>query len=186
MMKMVKKGRKPVISYKEMFELVSSFKTRRDRALVSILYWSGRRVGEVVALKRDDVKYYTADIIWISFKLTKTKDNKRINTPLPLDNKISGYFLEHLDWFDKKGHKGKLFPITTDRVGQIVKEIESTISPHWFRHCRATHLGKVMSVWELSSYFGWKDINTALTYTHTAPDFILKKMMEVENHDKET
>lgn len=168
-----------------MEKLITSTKGRRNRALLSIMYWSGRRVGEVVSLKREDVSpLQNNNIYLVSFKITKTKEDKTIITPIPLDNIFGRYFHDHLFWFDQKNHTGQLFPITTGRVGQIVKNIDPTISPHWFRHCRATHLGSVMNIWELCSYFGWKKIETALIYTHMSPSIVLNKMVKVEIIDR--
>lgn len=147
---------------------------------MAILYWSGRRVSEVLALERNSFVKSKAQkekpILLAEFKILKKKYELKIRTPIPKDDPIAGIVWDYIKWFDKKGYKGRLFPISPQRAWQIVKDIDPNINDHWWRHVRASHLGTVMGPMELCAYFGWSDIRMALRYTHSNPVSVLTKM----------
>lgn len=85
--------------------------------------------------------------------------------PVPLSEpkEVLDAFLEHVD----KVKEGQwLFPLTPTRVWQIVKDVDPTVWPHWFRAQRAAQLAREYK-WDLhkiSEWFQWKDLKTAARY----------------------
>jgi len=185
------------ISLPEMREFIFSIKNRRDRALVSFLYWTGRRISEALSVTISDIKKTKTakgeDIVLVTCMILKKrkyfkrkKDGKMvekkplfIKTPFPYSDDIAKIYIDYYEQIKKRYKTGKIFVITPERAWQIIKEINPKIKPHWFRHNRATHLASVMSAPELTAYFGWSDIKIAMRYIHSQPEQVLGKMMEL-------
>lgn len=175
---------KDIVSIQEIREMIKGITNIRDKGLITVLYWSGRRINEVLSLQRSDVKYVNSlegSYLLVAFKLSKTKGvDKFIKTPFPFDDTIAMEFIHFIHWFDKQRFEGNLFTIGYQRAYQIVKEIDPDISPHWFRHVRSSHLGSVLTGPELKRYIGWSDWDMVDRYTHLLPDVILRKMKQVK------
>ncbi|WP_182406064.1 tyrosine recombinase XerC [Psychrobacter sp. GP33] len=146
----------------------------RDKAMFELLYSSGLRVGELVALDVNDV-----DISELRVRVTGKGNKTRI---VPLGTKaataITRYlphrhlWVEHLDnalfISEKLGTR-----LSTRAVQQRLKiaaaraGIAQNMTPHLLRHCFASHLlsgsGDLRAVQEM---LGHSDISTTQIYTH--------------------
>ena len=146
----------------------------RDKAMFELLYSSGLRVGELVALDVNDV-----DISELRVRVTGKGNKTRI---VPLGTKaataITRYlphrhlWVEHLDnalfISEKLGTR-----LSTRAVQQRLKiaaaraGIAQNMYPHLLRHCFASHLlsgsGDLRAVQEM---LGHSDISTTQIYTH--------------------
>ena len=150
----------------------------RDKALLEVLYATGARISEVLALVVDDIAE-TRDFI----KVTGKGDKQRI---VP----VGGAAQRALEAYLVRGRpalsKGKSHAVFLNKRGgalsrqsswAIIKDaasragIEKEISPHTMRHSFATHLleggADVRTVQEL---LGHASVTTTQIYTHVTPE----------------
>lgn len=154
----------------------------RDKAMLEVMYASGLRVSELVALKLSEVSM-SEQLITVK----KGKGAKQRTVP------ISPYALEYLSKYidgprkKNKGHrKAEIFlnlkgePISRIYFFQQVKKyaasagIEKSISPHTLRHCFATHLlENGASLKAVSEMLGHAHLETTEIYTHVSSKRIM-------------
>jgi integrase/recombinase XerD len=159
---------------------LSSAEAKRDRAMLELLYASGMRISELVALNLGDVNTEGNYFVRCFGKGRK----ERI---IPLYEKIANAVKQYVDENRPKLAHGKkdtaLFlntrgdRITRQGFWQKLKEyarsagLSSQISPHTLRHSFATHMlsggADLRSVQEL---LGHANISTTQVYTHLTTD----------------
>jgi len=193
-----KLGRKlpDTLSYPEIEKLLNAIDLSgpeggRNRAMLEVLYSSGLRVSELVALKLNNIY---ADI---GFLRVVGKGNKERLVPIGRDalkfttlyiNEIRGK-LPHKPV--QKGFESYVFlnrhgkNLTRVMVFTIIKNlalkagINKTISPHTFRHSFATHLieggADLRAVQEM---LGHESITTTEIYTHLDRDYLRQVIQE--------
>jgi integrase/recombinase XerD len=159
---------------------LSTSEARRDRAMLELLYASGMRISELVALNMGDVNFEGDFFVRCIGKGRK----ERI---IPLYAQIAKTVKDYVDEDRAKlGHGKKenaLFlnargdRLTRQGFWQKLKEyaksagLSSQISPHTLRHSFATHMlsggADLRSVQEL---LGHANISTTQVYTHLTTD----------------
>ncbi len=158
----------------------------RLAAMVEILYASGLRVSELIALKKSSLQQVQMEPGTPPMQVLKVhgKGNKERIVPLHAHatNTLARY-LEIRDQFTPTHLENDyLFPtpnnakkshITRQRVGQLLRAlaceagITQNVSPHMLRHCFATHLlHKGMELRFVQTLLGHADISTTQIYTH--------------------
>jgi len=156
----------------------------RNKALISLLYLSARRISEVVGLRRGGETIYKGvrlsdidldgeldsgeKVINITFQIIKKKKPKVIEFPLDYEDEP---FITHiLSWINhqKKAGEDKLFPLTQARSYQILQNLDPRIvGNHWFRHQRLSHLARTLNPYQLRERVGhWESIEPAVAYVH--------------------
>lgn len=148
----------------------------RDHALLEMLYAGGLRVGEVIALRVEDLRLEAASV-----QVRGKGDKERI---VPLHEKavraVEAY-LEHGRPELLGGSRGRverrLFlsvrgkPLTAQAVWAMVKSLERHTSPHKLRHSCATHMVENgADLRTVQTLLGHADIATTQVYTHLAID----------------
>lgn len=148
----------------------------RDRAILEIIYSSGLRVSEVIALRAEQVDWEE------NFLRISGKGNKTRYVPLGgVAAKALRCYLQHAR--PKLLHNGRkadtLFlsnrgeKLTRDRIRQIIKErartagLPENVYPHILRHSFATHLlenGADLRV--IQDMLGHASLSTTQIYTH--------------------
>ncbi len=150
-----------LLTHAEVRALIDATDNPRDRALISVLYESDCRRGEIVGLKQKDVTFdqYGAVIMVHG----KTGDR-----PVRLINSSPDLTL----WMNNHPNKGGDKPLwvnlhnpNTKLEGEglkiLVKKtakktgLEKRVYPHLFRHTRSTHLAKDFTEAELKVIAGW-------------------------------
>lgn len=166
---------------KEQFEhLVSFADNQRDRMLLNMLFYTGRRVSEIVrSLTVDDLNFRD-NMIHFTILKRRVPFKTWLNVNSNLMEMLKGYV-------DSLGLVGddQVFPISRFRVNQIVKKIgkkaglefvgKRKIHPHIFRHSYAVMMSKkVKDIHELKKLqilLGHSNINMTAFYTeHFSPD----------------
>ena len=137
--------------------------SRRDRALLELLYSSGLRVSEIVSLDRDAVDLSAAEARVVG------KGNKERRVPIGA-TAIATLFLS------TRGRR-----VTVRAVQRLVKAAgmlgagRSDVHPHALRHTCATHMleggADLRSIQEL---LGHASLATTQRYTHVSMDRILR------------
>src|ERR1700679_1289380 len=145
----------------------------RDHAMLELLYAGGLRVGEIVALRQEDLRLETASV-----QVRGKGDKERI---VPIGRSA----VEALEAYVQRGRRelmGKqmqraLFlsvrgrPLTTQLVWQVVRGGNSHASPHKLRHSMATHMVEHgADLRTVQTLLGHADIATTQVYTHLAID----------------
>ncbi len=200
----LKRTHHKTIGYLEENEMRSIFKaidinTRtgiRDRALLLLLYNTGARVSEIVALKISDLSLDDAGQVHLL-----GKGNKHRNCPLWPETvaAIQAYMKKRIP---KEAECRTLFlnansvPITRFGIRHILKKYAATaadfcpsmktkiINPHTVRHATAMHLLRSGNDINMVSYWlGHADLNT--THIYIEIDMEMKrKMLEKTNSPK--
>lgn len=151
---------------------------QRDRLMLRLLYETGIRRAELVALTEG-----SADLGALTLKVRGKRDKERI---IPIESElahnISQYLtLKHQTWDDRQwlflGRKGQ--QVTANDVYRTVKRYMTglstadRISPHVFRHSFATHIldegGNLRAIQEL---LGHESLQTTELYTHVTREHL--------------
>lgn len=164
-----------LLSKEEIEALLKACMSSRDRALISLLYESGCRIGELARLTWGRVKFDDYGVI-LTVEDTKCNTQRYVRLVMakpyfsawrqdyPFEPKDDALvFITHRKTPLKHGAVMKTLERLSDRSG-----IEKHITPHIFRHSRITHLiseGMSESVIKLMM---WGNINTKMfqTYAH--------------------
>jgi integrase/recombinase XerD len=148
----------------------------RDHAMLELLYAGGLRVGEIVALRQEDLRLETASV-----QVRGKGDKERI---VPIGRSA----VEAIEAYVQRGRPGlaqttrvglqrALFlsvrgrALTTQSVWQMVRGVNSHASPHTLRHSCATHMVEHgADLRTVQILLGHADIATTQVYTHLAID----------------
>jgi integrase/recombinase XerD len=147
----------------------------RDHAMLELLYAGGLRVGEIVALRQEDLRLETASV-----QVRGKGDKERI---VPIGRSA----VEAIENYVKRG-RGELVrggsgiqralfvsvrgkALTTQAVWQMVRGVNRHASPHKMRHSMATHMVEHgADLRTVQTLLGHADIATTQVYTHLAID----------------
>lgn len=162
----------------------------RDQAMLEVMYASGLRVSELLALKREEVNFNRGII-----KIRGKGGKERI---VPLGEYalfVLADYINEVRHHYEKNDKRTIFlsqngtPLTRQYFFKMIKEyaviagISKNISPHSLRHAFATHLlEKGANLRAVQAMLGHTNIATTQIYTHvstkriiSAYDTIMKK-----------
>jgi integrase/recombinase XerD len=161
----------------------------RDHAMLELLYAGGLRVGEIVALRQEDLRLETASV-----QVRGKGDKERIvpvgrsavealeayvlrgrpslvqrQTQIPSGNdkqKRRATGLQRALFLSVRGNA-----LTTQAVWQMVRGVNRHASPHKLRHSCATHMVEHgADLRTVQTLLGHADIATTQVYTHLAID----------------
>lgn len=153
-----------LLSQEDVRKLIESAVNFRDKALISFLYESGCRIGEVLGMKIKDV---TMEEPACAVRVSGKKGSRRIlvvdSTPY-LANWIS--HCENRDDPDSYlwaciGTKNRNKVLCYNSVRELIRSIsrkagvKKRVNPHTFRHSRATHLANKLTEAQMCEYLGW-------------------------------
>ena len=143
----------------------------RDRAMLELMYATGLRVSELVALKLVDVDMHTGLIV------CQGKGSKQRRVPIGKSaiHWLQRYVAVRAAWGLE--HKPQLFldrgrPLTRQVAWKIIKAHATSaglqeVSPHTLRHSFATHvLQRGADSLSVQALLGHSDISTTQIYTH--------------------
>jgi integrase/recombinase XerD len=140
---------------------------------LELLYAGGLRVGEIVALRQEDLRLETASV------QVRGKGDKERIVPIGVSavaalevyvargrRELLGKSLQRALFLSVRGK-----PLTTQMVWKIVKGLDSHASPHKLRHSMATHMVEHgADLRTVQTLLGHADIATTQVYTHLAID----------------
>ncbi|MBI5065043.1 tyrosine-type recombinase/integrase [Candidatus Woesearchaeota archaeon] len=157
-------------------KLVETANYIRDKMLVSILWESGCRIGELVNLRIKDVVFDKHGTILNVFGKTGARTIRLISsTPY-----VAQWLQIHQNREDRNSYllinigntnKGKRmsYSLVRKNLGLLFKKcgIQKRCNPHSFRHARATFLANHLTEFQMNQYFGWtQGSNMPSTYVH--------------------
>ena len=140
-----------------------------DRLLLTLLYYLGARVSEVIRIERNDI---TATANGLQFKLTG-KGNKIRHVKITTG--VSEYVKSQLRHYPRYLFPGRNGHITRkcawQRVKRAVKKVLPKASPHYYRHAMATTaLQAGCDVATVSKTLGHTSVATTSFYLHARED----------------
>ena len=142
----------------------------RDRALIQVLFSTGLRISEALALLRKDFADEQAGTKELTI-IGKGGFQRVVFFSKPALRAID-------DWVKcRRDTKPELFPVKPRGVQYMVKKralavgLEKRITPHVFRHSLATDLlRKGVDVRMVGEFLGHRNLNNTMIYTHiTSP-----------------
>lgn len=171
-----------ILNEEEVRAMAGAAYTARDRAFVLALYESGARIGEFLPLKIKHLEFdrYGA-LVWLSGKTGDRKVRLVASTVA-----IQAWLREHPDrkdrgeylWTQVPGpyhppRKVKGRALSYGFIVGLLRElaqkagVKKKVSPHCFRHSRATFMARYLKEPEMRQFFGWgKDSQMPAIYVH--------------------
>lgn len=187
-----------LLTEEEVKKLIDAARLPRDRALVSVLYESGCRIGELAGIKLKNVAF---DQHGAQLTVKGKTGPRRI--------RIIASVSYLADWINKHPLKGdpeaflwitntcKNNPVPYQGFKSILLRIreragiKKKVNPHNFRHSRATFLANHLTEAQMKEYFGWVQASDmASVYVHLSGrdvDNAIKKVYGIadESNSKE-
>ncbi len=167
-----------VLTEEEVFKLIGCAESERDRLILKYLYYTGMRVNEAINTIKEDVDFKES-VIRIRTETTKTKREAMQPIPKPLVEDLK-------KWCEYKESQDRLFPLTKQRVWQIVKyyskkaKINKEVHPHTFRHTYGTHLyEKTNDLGKVQELLRHDSLATTGIYKHLSKGLKKKTVDEV-------
>jgi len=151
-----------LLDEKDVQMMIDACGNSRDRALISTIYESGCRIGEVASLKIKHVVPYS-----YGFRLIV---NGKTGSRRILTVSSAPYLKEWINEHPRKHDPQSYLWITRDyrnarmcynSIGSILSGaawragIKKKVNPHSFRHSRATRLANSLTEAQMNAFFGW-------------------------------
>ena len=167
-----------VLSKAEVKRLVDTANNQRDRALLFVLYESGARASELVGVKIGDVTFDQYGAVLRIGRGPNAKSGERrvrLFESIPdlqlwlsmhpnRDNPEAPLFANQR--FKGRGIQRRALRVIVAKYAKRAGS-KKRISPHTFRHSRATHLSIVLKEAQMREFFGWaNDSKMPGVYTH--------------------
>jgi site-specific recombinase XerD len=179
------KTHEDMLTEEEVKRLIEFAWTPQERAFIAVLYESGCRIGELIYLRINQVRFdeYGAQL----FVTGKTGFRRvRVVACVP-------YLTE---WINKHPFKGdpkaylwlnrKLEPFRYNGIAQTLYRItkragiNKKVNPHNFRHSRATYLANFLTEAQMKEHFGWtQDSKMAAVYVYLSGRDVDKALLKV-------
>jgi len=190
-----KNGIPEILTKEEVKKAISTASKVRDKAMLSFLYESGCRVGELLNTKIGDIEFddYGAKVKVVG----KTGERKiRLVGCIP---HLSLWLEHHPDkrkgsylWVSV-GQRNSKNRLSYRMVCQLVEDcvrkagIEKKIHPHSFRHSRATHMaGAGINNAVLCEFFGWRQNSEMPSiYFHLSGEDVDRVILQMHGLKKE-
>ena len=164
-----------LLSKEDIERLVNAAINPRDKALISILYESGCRIGEILNMRIRNVEFDSNGAVLIVNGKTGQRRVRLIHSVPRLVT-----WLEHHPERDPNaflwvcvGSKNNRQRLMHQSVVSLLKKtvkragLSKKCNPHLFRHSRATFLAKHLTEAQMKEYFGWTQASDmAAVYVH--------------------
>lgn len=188
------KAKKPedIISIEEKEKLLNACLNERDRSLISMLYDSGCRIGELLTLRVKDIEYDDYGIRLTVNGKTGVRRVRTVGDSVSLAHSYQEKFNRNNpdDFFFVKISDGG--PMNWADVNTMLLKvsrragIKRRIHPHLFRHTRATLLAKDLKEAPLESTMGWvHGSRMSRVYVHLSDEQIDNAVLKVYGIEKE-
>ena len=168
----------------EVLNLIAAAKSPRDKALIGLMWDVGGRIGEIANIK---IKNLTFDEYGMSVLLNGKTGPRRVRAVWSIQY-IQSWLEMHPD---KKNNDAILWVNSNNKTvsyqairKQLIRitnrsGVNKKITPHLFRHSRATYLARHLTEAEMNIYFGWvQGSDMAATYVHLSGRDVDKSILK--------
>jgi len=177
-------------------KLIDTATNARDKALISVLYDSGCRIGELLTLRVKNVEFddYGA-VLHVNGK-TGPRRVRIIHSVLRLQTWLEVHPLRsnpEASLFCSLSNKNRGAQLTYEPVLRMLKKLRiracvaRKVNPQVFRHARATLFAQHLTDAQLKQHFGWRaDSRMASIYVHLSGrdlDPALAKLAGIKHED---
>jgi len=173
-----------VLTEQEALNMIKIAGSVRNKALISILYESGCRIGEILTLKMKHVVFDEYGCLLNVNGKTGVRQVRIISST----QLLSQWFTDHPNpspesyiWSSRQNDLinynsiVKFLRDTAKRAG-----IAKRVNPHSFRHARATHMANKLTEAQMKMYFGWTQASKmASVYVHLSGRDVDNAILEV-------
>lgn len=169
-----------VLSQEEVIDLIRTCKNLKHRAIITLLYSSGLRIGELLSLKLENINIDRMQISVQNGKGRKDRYVQLAKSFLPL---FQNYFTTYKpSLYFVEGPNGVKYSASSVRkfLHRATKEanIKKKVTPHTLRHSYATHmLENGIGIRHIQELLGHSKPETTMIYTHVAK----KDLLDIES-----
>ena len=178
-----------LITEEEFERMMTACMSSRDRALISLLYETGARIGEIGSMRIKDVSFdeYGA-IVWLPKSKTKRRKLRVVYSARYLSEWLSDHPVEDPEaplWIKLSGRNSLQPMVYKDihaQLRRICKRagIKKRIYPHLFRHTRATRLLARVPESIGAKYMGWINGSKMVgVYVHLASEDVDEAILKM-------
>jgi integrase len=182
-----------LLTEEEVQRLINAEPHLRQRALISVLYESGCRIGELLSLRLKNVSFDEHGALLLVHGKTGYR-RVRVIASMP-------YLLEWLNRHPKRDDPEAVlwsrlgtaapasYPAIRKMLSQAAKRagVKKRVNPHNFRHSRATALARHLTEAQMKEYLGWvQGSDMAAVYVHLSGrdvDGALLKMYGIQTDE---
>ncbi len=166
-----------VLSEKEIVNLIRVTKNIKHRTIITLLYSSGLRVGEILNLRLSDINIERKQVFIKNAKGRKDRYVILANSFLPLLNDYLNTYSPKY-WFIE-GESSKRYSASSIRnfLNRACAEakIHKNVTPHTLRHSFATHLlENGVDIRYIQELLGHSKPETTMIYTHISNKQLMK------------
>ncbi len=161
-----------ILSKQEVARMIEVTTNLKHRTILYALYASGLRLGELLNLRLDDIKW---DRNQIFISQAKGKKDRVVMLSDVLKSAMNDYCASYkpVHYLFEGTLAGKSYsPQSVQKVvkkAALLANISQKVTPHTLRHCFATHLHDGgTSIKLIQELLGHKDIKTTMIYTHVS------------------
>jgi site-specific recombinase XerD len=188
-----------ILTQEEIERMINVCDNIRDKAIISVLYESGCRIGEFLSLKLKNVQFdeYGAVLIIPNGK-TGSRRVRIVNSAQLLKAWLNVHPLKHdsesyvwITNFNRK-NKERWSVLSEQSINKILKDIakragiNKKVYPHLLRHSRATHLASFLTEAQMKEFFGWtQSSNMASIYVHLSGRDVDNALLKIYGLKKE-
>jgi integrase/recombinase XerD len=158
-----------LLSQVELHLLLRAARSKRDRLLLEVAYFSALRVSELVGLTWSQVVARDTGEAQLNV-IGKGDKTRCILVPADLAAALRELRAD-------APASGRVFPISERRINYIVKAtakragISAAVSAHWLRHAHASHaIDEGAPITLVSQTLGHADLKTTSVYAHARPN----------------
>lgn len=165
--------RKDMIEPDDIDKLTHCCKNDRDKLLINLLWESGMRIGELINIKIEDIKFEAEKGVVIE---VDGKTGKRTLRLIECVHYLKAYLQRHPNpktenylFYDLNHDQPAEYASIRIQLQKIGKRagLNKPINPHNFRHSRATYLSQYWTESQTKRWFGWTSASRmAGVYVH--------------------
>jgi len=167
----------PVLSKREVLKIIDNTNNLKHRAILSLIYSAGLRIGELLELRKADID---SERMLIHIKGAKGKKDRHTILSENVLQLLREYYRQYKPKeYLFEGQKGGKY--SAESAGQLFKravkkaQIKKPVTLHSLRHSFATHLlEQGIGITHIQKLLGHNNIKTTLIYTHIADESIQK------------
>ncbi len=154
------------------------------KSYIALLFLTGVRSSEALSLKQGDIRI-EGDRLLIEVPILKQRKGMRMGPysrprhvlGIPLNAPFTQEIISH--WQSLKDPLQPLYPYSRIWAWKKLKEINPNVSPHLFRHDKATKLVRAKTPVDTVQYWmGWSTLNQLMRYMHLG-EVDLKDMPDI-------